>query len=115
MLWGGFCLTVMEAVIPRLVPLQLKSLGTRLDDVDLASAACSNDACVAGGAAAINQDSARQIRCFASTRVPAQREVTRPPLHPNCIERREQCIDINAFELRCLLDRDCARQRASQE
>ncbi|HTL27829.1 MAG TPA: MFS transporter [Tepidisphaeraceae bacterium] len=27
MLWGDFCLTVMEAVIPRLVPLQLKSLG----------------------------------------------------------------------------------------
>ncbi len=29
MLWGDFCLTVMEAVIPRLVPLQLKSLGAR--------------------------------------------------------------------------------------
>ena len=27
MLWGDFCLTIMEAVIPRLVPLQLKSAG----------------------------------------------------------------------------------------
>lgn len=28
MLWGDFCLQVMEAVIPRLVPLQLKAFGT---------------------------------------------------------------------------------------
>ena len=28
MLWGDFCLQVMEAVIPRLVPLQLKAYGT---------------------------------------------------------------------------------------
>jgi Na+/melibiose symporter-like transporter len=28
MLWGDFCLTLMEAVIPRLVPLQLKAFGT---------------------------------------------------------------------------------------
>lgn len=27
MLWGDFCLTIMESVIPRLVPLQLKDLG----------------------------------------------------------------------------------------